>query len=511
VTSSVGADRPAAAPNRPARPVLEQVQRVPAPMARPGTVNDVRQAPEGPEIGAFFDFDGTVIAGYSAAVFARDRFRKRQVSLGEVLRTLAFYVDASAGRVDLADMLNLTARSWQGRTHEELSELGQRLYDEQIADRVFPEMRELVREHLRRGHTVALTSSATSYQLEPVAHALGVPHVVCTRLEVEGGVLTGNVVGRAPWGPGKADAVQLLARRQKVDLSRSYAYADGNEDVPLLHLVGNPRAVNPGDRLAAVARRRGWPVLRLQSRGSSTSLKMKARNIAGTAAILPAAAAGIVVGVANGSKRSGVDVGYPLWVDLLLGINGVQVEAVGVENAWSDRPCVFLHNHLTNFDSFLVSKVVRSGVSGVGKKEIGKNPVGALLGWALDAAMIDRSDTAKAIEQMQPLVEKLRDGISLAIAPEGTRSRTGELGAFKKGAFHVAMQAGVPVVPVVLRNADVLGSASATMMRPGTVQLAVLPAVPTAGWTTEDLGARVAEVRQQFVDTLAGWPGDSQT
>jgi putative phosphoserine phosphatase/1-acylglycerol-3-phosphate O-acyltransferase len=123
--------------------------------------------------------------------------------------------------------------------------------------------------------------------------------------------------------------------------------------------------------------------------------------------------------------------------------------------------------------------------------------------------MIDRSDTAKAIEQMQPLVDKLREGISLAIAPEGTRSRTGELGPFKKGAFHVAMQAGVPVVPVVLRNADVLGSASATMMRPGTVQLAVLPAVPTAGWTTKDLAARVAEVRQLFVDTLESWPDGS--
>jgi putative phosphoserine phosphatase/1-acylglycerol-3-phosphate O-acyltransferase len=478
----------------------------PSPAARPGTVEEIRQSPEDKEIGAFFDFDGTVIAGYSAGVFAKDRLRKRQVSLGEILRMLAFYVDASAGRVDLADMLGLTARSWQGRTHSDMEELGQQLYDEQIAARVFPEMRNLVREHLRRGHTVALTSSATSYQIEPVARALGVDNIVCTRLEVEDGVLTGNVVGRPPWGPGKAAAVQAFAQERGLDLRRSYAYADGDEDVPLLHLVGNPRAVNPGDRLAAVARRRGWPVMRLSSRASKMPATMKARNILGTAAILPAAAAGIVVGVANRNKRAGVDVGYPAWVDLLLGINGVRVEAVGVANAWADRPCVFLHNHLTNFDSFLVSKVIRGGVSGVGKKEIGKNPVGALLGWALDAAMIDRSDTAKAIEQMQPMVDKLREGISLAIAPEGTRSTTGTLGPFKKGAFHVAMQAGVPVVPVVLRNADVLGPASATMMRPGTVQIAVLPPVPTADWTVQDLNERIAGVRQMFVDTLEDWP-----
>jgi putative phosphoserine phosphatase/1-acylglycerol-3-phosphate O-acyltransferase len=485
---------------------LEPVLRPPAAAARPATIEDVRQAPAGPEVGAFFDFDGTVIAGYSAAVFAKDRLRKRQVSLGEILRTLAFYVDASAGRVDLADMLGLTARSWEGRTHAEMEELGQRLYDEQLAARVFPEMRQLIREHLKAGHTVALTSSATSYQLEPVAHALGVEHVVCTRLEVQDGVLTGNVVGRPPWGPGKADAVQAFARDHKVDLAQSFAYADGNEDVPLLHLVDKPRAVNPGDRLASVATRRGWPIVRLQSRATKMPVSMKARNILGTAAILPAAAAGIAVGVSNRNKRAGVDVGYPAWVDLLLGINGVEVEAVGVANAWAERPCVFLHNHLTNFDSFLVSKVIRGGVSGVGKKEIGKNPIGALLGWALDAAMIDRSDTAKAIEQMQPLVGKLQQGVSLSIAPEGTRSTTGILGPFKKGAFHVAMQAGVPVVPVVLRNADVLGPASATMMRPGKVQLAVLPPVPTADWSVKDLNARVAEVRQMFVDTLEDWP-----
>lgn len=478
----------------------------PRPAPVPGTVQDVRAALEGPATGVFFDFDGTLIAGYSAAVFAKDRLRKRQVSFGEVARMLAFYVESAAGRVDLADMLGLTAKSWQGRSHDEMEELGQQLYDDQIGKRLFPEMRDLLREHLRLGHTVVLTSSATSYQVEPVARALGVDNVVCTRLEVVDGVLTGKVSGPAPWGPGKADAVQKFAAEHGIDLARSFAYADGDEDVPMLHLVGNPRAVNPGDRLAAVAKRRGWPVLSVTSRSSGNSVAMKARNIVGTAGIVPAAVAGVAVGVTQRSKRAGVDVGYPAWVDLLLRVNGVQVEAVGVENAQIARPCMFLHNHLTNFDSFLVTKVVRGGVSGVGKKEIGKNPVGALLGWALDAVMLDRSDTAKAIEQMQPLVDRLKEGVSLAIAPEGTRSTSGVLGTFKKGAFHVAMQAGVPIVPVVLRNSDVLGPSSATMMRSGTVQVAVLPPVPTTGWTAKDLNARVAEVRQMFVDTLADWP-----
>jgi putative phosphoserine phosphatase/1-acylglycerol-3-phosphate O-acyltransferase len=476
----------------------------PAPNA--GTVQDVRQAPESAEVGAFFDFDGTLIAGYSAADFSKSRLRNRQVSVGEVVRLIAFSIEAAAGRADLADMLGLTARSWEGKSDEEMRDLGKQLYEASIGKRLFPEMRTLVREHLRRGHTVVLTSSATSYQVEPVAAELGVEHLLCTRLEVRDGVLTGELVGVPPWGPGKSDAVQQFATEHGIDLSKSFAYADGDEDVALLHLVGRPRAVNPGGRLAAVARRRGWPVLELTSRSSRSSPATTARNVLGTAGIVPAAAVGLAVGLAKGSKRAGVDVGYPAWVDLLLAVNGVTVEATGVAHAQDARPCVFVHNHLTNFDSFVVTKVVRGGVSGVGKKEIGKNPVGALLGWALDAVMLDRSDTAKAVEQMQPLVDRLREGVSLAIAPEGTRSKTGELGPFKKGAFHVAMQAGVPIVPVVLRNTDVLGPASAAMMRSGTVQVAVLPPVPTTGWTAKTIGARVAEVRQMFVETLDDWP-----
>jgi putative phosphoserine phosphatase / 1-acylglycerol-3-phosphate O-acyltransferase len=92
------------------------------------------------------------------------------------------------------------------------------------------------------------------------------------------------------------------------------------------------------------------------------------------------------------------------------------------------------------------------------------------------------------------------------MSPEGTRSESGEIGEFKKGAFRMAMQAGVPVVPVVLRNADVLGSRNSATLRPGTVDVAVLPPVPTADWTLEDLPERIDEIRRSFLATLADWP-----
>jgi len=104
------------------------------------------------------------------------------------------------------------------------------------------------------------------------------------------------------------------------------------------------------------------------------------------------------------------------------------------------------------------------------------------------------------------VVEKLRDGVSVVIAPEGTRSATPRLGPFKKGAFHIAMQAGVPLVPIVLRNTGDLLWKESFVVRPGKVDVAVLPPVYVDGWKVQDLDRRVAEVRQLYLDTLASWP-----
>jgi putative phosphoserine phosphatase / 1-acylglycerol-3-phosphate O-acyltransferase len=259
-----------------------------------------------------------------------------------------------------------------------------------------------------------------------------------------------------------------------------------------------------------VAARRGWPVLRMSSRGGERSLTHMVRNIGGIASVVPAAAAGVAVGLTKRNRRAGVDVAFPMWMDLMLGLNGVKLRVLGGDNAWADRPTVFIHNHLTNFDSFVVAKVVRSGVSGVGKKEITKSPLGALMAWALDAAMIDRSDSASAIQAMQPVTDRLRQGLSVVIAPEGTRSETGELGEFKKGAFRMAMSAEVPITPIVLRNVEILGARDSATMRPGTVELAVLPSVSTSDWTVADLNERIAGVRAMFEDLLEHWPADEE-
>ena len=94
------------------------------------------------------------------------------------------------------------------------------------------------------------------------------------------------------------------------------------------------------------------------------------------------------------------------------------------------------------------------------------------------------------------------------IAPEGTRIDTTEVGPFKKGPFRMAMAAGIPIVPIVIRNAEIVASRNSTTINPGTVDVAVFPPIPVDDWTVDTLPERIAEVRQLYLDTLADWPVD---
>ena len=92
------------------------------------------------------------------------------------------------------------------------------------------------------------------------------------------------------------------------------------------------------------------------------------------------------------------------------------------------------------------------------------------------------------------------------MAPEGTRTLTGELLPFKKGAFHMAMQADAPIVPVILRNTCELMPRSSLLFRPGRVQVCALPQIDVTKWKIEDLDRHVSDVRALFQDTLDNWP-----
>jgi putative phosphoserine phosphatase/1-acylglycerol-3-phosphate O-acyltransferase len=126
-------------------------------------------------------------------------------------------------------------------------------------------------------------------------------------------------------------------------------------------------------------------------------------------------------------------------------------------------------------------------------------------------AFVDRGDTDQSRRALEPAVRKIREErMSLCVSPEGTRSVTPRLSRFKKGPFHIAMQAEVPLVPIVLRNVGEVMWRGAQVVRPGTVDVVVLPPVDTSEFQVETLDEHVRAVRDQFVETMAHWPASER-
>lgn len=168
------------------------------------------------------------------------------------------------GRMQFERLLDRAAGYLRGESLAELDEVGERIYSERVAKRVYPMMRAVVAAHQARGHSVVMSTSALTIHAEPVARALGISHVVCNNFELDdNGLLTGRIARPIVWGRRKAAAVQRFCAENDVELGRSYFYADGNEDAALMTLVGHPRPVNPRSGLAAMAAAHGWPVLRV--------------------------------------------------------------------------------------------------------------------------------------------------------------------------------------------------------------------------------------------------------
>ena len=472
----------------------------------PGSVAEVDASPEGPKIGAFFDLDGTLVAGFTVAAVTRDRLRRREVGATEFLHMMQLAVEYRLGRHQFENVIEGAVRSTKGRLAEDVEEMGERIFRQSVADLIYPEMRELVRAHQRRGHTVVLSSSALSMQAEPVARYLGIDHVVCNRLVVdELGILTGELQRPVIWGTSKATSVQRFAAEHQVDLRSSYFYADGDEDLALMHLVGNPRPVNPGPELAKVAGRRGWPVLRFSSRGGGGPLGA-ARSLASIGSLWPVAAGAVSLGLLTRNKRTGVNFLTRYWPETVLALNGVQLNITGEENLTAQRPAVFLFNHRNNFDIFVVAALVKENWTAIAKKELESNPLIGPLGKLLDTAFIDRADTASAVAALKPIEEAARKGLSILVAPEGTRMDTQSVGPFKKGAFRIAMATGLPIVPIVIRNSESVAGRNSSTFHPGTVDVTVLPPVSTADWTLGNLTERIEQIRACYVALLADWP-----
>lgn len=148
----------------------------------------------------------------------------------------------------------------KGHRVAELEEIADEIFDETMADRIWPGTKALAQQHIDRGQQVWLVTAAPVEVARVIARRLGLTGALGTVAESENGVYTGALVGEMLHGPEKAAVVQELAEREGLDLTRCSAYSDSYNDVPMLSLVGDPCVVNPDSRLLDHAREHGWRV-----------------------------------------------------------------------------------------------------------------------------------------------------------------------------------------------------------------------------------------------------------
>jgi HAD superfamily hydrolase (TIGR01490 family) len=249
------------------------------------------EAPPDTRAAAFFDLDNTLLRGASIFYLARGLYARKFFQTRDVARfayqQVRFLIGAeNAGHVDQA---RATALSFiAGRAVEELQEVGEEVFEQYMAGKIWPGTLELARLHLDQGQRVWLVTAAPVEVATIIAKRIGLTGALGTVAEHVNGHYTGLLVGDLLHGPAKAEAVRALAVREGLELERCAAYSDSANDIPMLSLVGKPCAVNPDRALRAHAREHGWRIRDYRGRRRNTTIGIAAGA---------GAAAGAAVGV----------------------------------------------------------------------------------------------------------------------------------------------------------------------------------------------------------------------
>jgi HAD superfamily hydrolase (TIGR01490 family) len=215
-------------------------------------------------VAAFFDMDRTVVRSntgplYIAYAYRHGWLRKRHVAIG-AWWTLLYKLTV----LDTASAVRKATETMAGVDETELTAFCRRWVAEQVVPEISRSARRIIELHRRRGDVLVLLTASSPYAAEPVAEHLEMDHVLCTRVEVTAGQLTGLPIEPPCIGNGKVVWAEELADKLDICLSRSTFYTDSIQDMPMLLRVGDPVIVNPDFRLDRLARKRGWRVERWQ-------------------------------------------------------------------------------------------------------------------------------------------------------------------------------------------------------------------------------------------------------
>ncbi len=426
-------------------------------MAASDPPSDVRPevSAEGGRTAAIFDLDRTLLSGASGPIISE---ALRHVGLLGVsagsLESLAIGVFNLIGETWPSMLITRQgARAARGWSVDLVRAAAERAA-EPLREAVLPYAEQMIEEHREQGRILVLATTTPEDLVRPLAEALGFDVVVATRYGRRAGHYDGTIDGEFIWGRGKARSVAEWANRAGVDLDASYAYSDSYYDVPLLSIVGYPRAVNPDPRMIGIAAIRRWPVVHFD----------------------------VPSGV---PKFAGLE---PQRVLLMLAqpqlFPWMRLDFDGDEHVPRAGPAILVANHRSYIDPIAIGLLMaRCGrpVRFLGKKEVFDAPVVGDVVTALGGIRVDRGTGSD--EPLRAAQDALAAGELVAIMPQGTIPRgpaffdpelTGRWGAVR-----LAHAAKVPVIPIGLWGTEAVWPRSSrfpdvtNVLHPPTVQVRV--------------------------------------
>jgi HAD superfamily hydrolase (TIGR01490 family) len=253
--------------------------------------------PPDPQSAAFFDVDNTVMQGASIFHLAKGLHRRKFFTTREIVgaawKQAYFRVVGVEDPEHVAEARASALAFIKGHPVSELESLGEEIFDEAMAHRIWPGTRALAQLHLDQGQRVWLVTAAPVEIATIIARRLGLTGALGTVSEHVDGVYTGRLVGDMLHGGAKAEAVRALAEREGLDLARCSAYSDSYNDLPMLTLVGDPCAINPDSKLRDHARENGWRVRDYRTGRKAARAGLVTAGLAGAVAGSTAAAVAI--------------------------------------------------------------------------------------------------------------------------------------------------------------------------------------------------------------------------
>ena len=213
---------------------------------------------------ALFDLDNTLLQTDSDHAWGTFLARHKLVDDAEHRRMNDYFYDQyTAGTLDIHEYANFSQKFLSEQEPARLDELHQQFMQEDILPNISEASRERVKHHQDQGHTLIIITATNRFVTAPIAHELGVEHLLAIELKMENGRYTREIEGVPTFREGKVTRLNMWLENRSETLAGSYFYSDSHNDLPLLEIVDHPVVVDPDPKLKAVAEQNDWPMISL--------------------------------------------------------------------------------------------------------------------------------------------------------------------------------------------------------------------------------------------------------